>query len=190
MHIFLQGTDENERTALMQRLARGIPLYGFHTTEQARGKGDEVRVYMHHATGRRSCTRENLIGIRAREITVSCLQTLGHMAEKLLTGIPAGSVVVMNQLDFMCTQSPAFRSAAQHILDGGNTVLATGGECKTKFHQELFQREDMYVYPIEKGTRQSVYEAIIADMMCHAPESPLLHSYYERMLQTGGRNIV
>ncbi len=135
MHILIVGSNGVGKSTLIRRLLENVPLpvYGFRTEKvaPARGGGPE-RVYIHNISGKRAYTQYNLVGT-----CTNCHSTrypaAFERAVPHFCGIPAGSIVLMDELGVMESDARAFCAAVLECLDGDNLVIAAVRDKKSPF---------------------------------------------------------
>ena len=82
------------------------------------------------------------------------LDTLGV---RYLTDIPAGSVVVLDEIGSLETASPEFQKAVMRILSGDYTVLAAVKAANTDFLRAVRRHPDCELYIITPDNRDALY---------------------------------
>lgn len=82
------------------------------------------------------------------------LDTLGVW---YLTDIPAGSVVVLDEIGSLETASPEFQKAVMRILSGDYTVLAAVKAANTDFLRAVRRHPDCELYIITPDNRDALY---------------------------------
>lgn len=82
------------------------------------------------------------------------LDTLGV---RYLTDIPAGSVVVLDEIGSLETASPEFQKTVMRILSGDYTVLAAVKAANTDFLRAVRRHPDCELYIITPDNRDALY---------------------------------
>jgi nucleoside-triphosphatase len=134
-HILIVGSNGVGKSALIRRLLGGVPraVYGFRTRMEApAAAGGAAPVHIHGAAGDSACTADNLVGT-CRDGRPTCFPAAFERAVPLLRDIPAGSLVLMDELGVMESEARGFCAAVLECLDGDNPVIAAVRDKSTAF---------------------------------------------------------
>jgi nucleoside-triphosphatase len=127
MHILIVGSNGVGKSTLIRRLLQSVslPVYGFLTKKEppTRAGGAEP-VYIHGVSGERTYTQHNLVGTCTDQRSTRFPEAF-ERAVPYLRGIPAGSIVVMDELGVMESDARAFCAAVLECLDGHSLVIAS-----------------------------------------------------------------
>jgi len=135
MHILIVGSIGVGKSTLIRRLLEDVPLpvYGFLTEKEAPARvGGAEHVYIHGVSGKRTYTQHNLVGTcsncRSTRFPAAFERAVPH-----LRGIPAGSIVLMDELGVMESDARGFCAAVLKCLDGDSLVIAAVRDKKSPF---------------------------------------------------------
>ena len=176
MHILITGQVGVGKTTLIDSILRQVraPVYGFRTKKAGTGPSGEAPVYIHPATGEMVQRADHIVGISSPKGATAYAEVFDGAGLKLLTDIPAGSVVLMDELGFMESGAPAFTEAALRILDGPYHVLAAVKPANTPFLTRVRAHTGALLYTITVENRDDLRERILADLRGNDPDSPFL----------------
>ena len=136
MHILIVGNNGVGKSTLIRRLIEHIPLpvYGFVTEkEDSACVGGTEHVYIHGISGKRTYTQDNLVGTCTNCHSTRFPETFNR-AVPHLCDIPAGSIILMDELGVMESDARDFCAAVLKCLDGGNSlVIAAVRDKKSSF---------------------------------------------------------
>lgn len=135
MHILIVGSDSAGKSRLIRRLLEEVPLpvNGFLTEkEDPASAGGAQHVYIHGTSGKHAFTRDNLVGTCTNRRSTRFPEAFDR-AVPLLRDIPAGSIVLMDELGTMESDARYFCAAVLKCLDGENLVIAAVRDKKTPF---------------------------------------------------------
>ena len=178
MHIFLVGEPGVGKSFLIERLLQLVqqPVYGFRTKKREEAGGLGFKVYIHPAGGPVVYGDDNTVGIH--DGTGGGMRAVGAVFETVgvghLTGIPASSVVLMDELGFLESSAPAFCRAVLEVLDGPYQVLAAVKPLDTPFLRSVRAHPGAQIYRITEENRDALYATIQADLRGNAPGSPFM----------------
>ena len=135
MHILIVGSNGVGKSTLIRRLLEGVPLpvYGFLTEKEAPVRaGGAESVYIHSVSGKRTYTQHNLVGTCSDHHSTR-FPAAFERAVPHLRGIPAGSIVLMDELGVMESDARGFCAAVLECLDGNTLVIAAVRDKKSPF---------------------------------------------------------
>jgi nucleoside-triphosphatase THEP1 len=126
MHILIIGSNGVGKSTLLRRLLENVPLplYGFLTEKEAPARvGAAEHVYIHRISGKRTYTQHNFVGTCSNHHSTRFPAAFDR-AVPHLCGIPAGSIVLMDELGVMESDARGFCAAVLECLDGDSLVIA------------------------------------------------------------------
>lgn len=135
MHILIVGSNGVGKSTLIRRLLQNVtaPVHGFLTKKEAPTRaGGAEPVYIHGVSGKRSYTQHNLVGTCTDQRSTRFPEAF-ERAVHYLRGIPAGSIVVMDELGVMESDAHTFCASVLECLDGDNLVIASVRDKKSPF---------------------------------------------------------
>jgi nucleoside-triphosphatase len=135
MHILIVGSNGVGKSTFIRRLLEDVPLpvHGFMTQKEAPAHaGGAEPVYIHGVSGRRSYTHDNLVGTCTDQHSTRFPEAFDRAVD-YLRGIPAGSIVIMDELGVMESDARAFCAAVVECLDGDSLVIASVRDKESPF---------------------------------------------------------
>ncbi len=135
MHILIVGSNGVGKSTLIRRLLKDVPLpvYGFLTEKEAPAPiGSAEHVYIHSVSGKRTYTQHNLVGTCTNCRSTRFPATF-ERAVTYLCDIPAGSIVLMDELGVMESEAHGFCAAVLECLDSDSLVIAAVRDKKSPF---------------------------------------------------------
>jgi nucleoside-triphosphatase len=135
MHILIVGSNDVGKSILIRRLLErvSLPAYGFLTKKEAPAQaGGPEPVYIHGVSGERTYTQDNLVGTCTDHHSTRFPEAFDRAAH-YLRGIPAGSIVVMDELGVMESDARDFCAAVLDCLDDDSLVIASVRNKKSSF---------------------------------------------------------
>lgn len=164
MHIFLEGESHVGKTTLIHKLLENIPqekVYGFYTQKVSVISGSEETggIYIFSARQRANynyCIATfNTVG--CFNIDTSVFETYGL---SLLSSIPEGSIVVMDELGFLENNAPKFCEQVLKVLDEKVTVIGVVKRKNTAFLNKVRRHPFVQIYAVTKENREAVLQDI------------------------------
>lgn len=164
MHIVVSGAKQTGKSTLIERLLAQctVPVYGFLTRTTARRADGFHSIYLYPAHSmERPMTEENHVGdCNSRQRTVNA-DVFTNLGVKYLEH-PDGGIIVMDELGFMETASPAFCEAVLSCLDGDTPVLAI---CKNRSDVDFLNKVRCHPkvrnYTITQENRDDLFELLL-----------------------------
>ena len=165
-HILLCGERHSGKTYLTERLLREcrVPLYGFMTKIMVTREDGYHEIYMFPA-GKTdgAMTEENHVGnCNTRQRTVN-LQVFDNLGVRLLREARSDGIIVMDELGFMESGSPAFCQAVLERLDGDIPVLATvkAGGVDVEFLRRVRSHPKAELYMLCPERLEELYNTLL-----------------------------
>ena len=141
MHVLITGPRGVGKSTLIRRVTEelGRPVFGYETKKEdslARpGKGSPV--YIYPAGEERRRTEENLVGWCENRCSEVFPAAFDRFAPRLLAPVPAGCVVVLDEIGVLESASEAFCEAVLRLLDGDAPVIAAVKDKITPFLERV-----------------------------------------------------
>ncbi len=162
MKIMLCGDIDSGKSTLIRKLLEdmGKPPKGYITVRMPAVDGVS-KVYLYDIANPPERVEDAAVIItienEVREKHPELLDTLGV---QYLTDIPAGSVVVLDEIGSLESASPEFQKAVMRILSGDYTVLAAVKAANTDFLRRVRSHPDCELYIITPDNRDALYEQL------------------------------
>lgn len=162
MKILLCGDIDSGKTTLIQRLLKDIatPPKGYITVRLPEVCGVS-KVYLYDIANPPARVEDAavIMALRGDEVErrPELLDTLGV---EYLSNIPAGSLVVLDEIGSLESASPEFQKAVMRILSGDYRVLAAVKAANTDFLRRVRSHPDCELYIITPRNRDELYEQL------------------------------
>lgn len=167
MHILIVGETGVGKSTLIGKLLNKIesPVYGFLTEKTGADTDGLAKVYIHPANGAKTYPDTNIVGICSSKGAEARAEVFERVGAPLLTGIPAGAAVLMDELGFMESSAPLFCDRVLQILDGPYFVIAAVKPMNTPFLMQVRSHPKARVYNIDIDNRETLFERILSDLL-------------------------
>jgi nucleoside-triphosphatase len=176
MHILIVGSNGVGKSTLIRRSLENVslPVNGFLTKKEAptRVGGDEP-VYIHSVSGERSYKQDNLVGTCTDHHSTRFPEAF-ERAVHYLRGIPAGSIVLMDELGVMESDAHGFCAAVLKCLDGDSLVIAAVRDKKSPFLDAVRAHPRARCFFINPENRDALFLEVKAflDAIINASDHP------------------
>lgn len=176
MNVLIVGEIGIGKSTLINELLQNVrqPVFGFRTEKTKWDASGNTKVHIHPASGEKIYSDENVVGVGTSKDAQACVDVFDTLGVRLLTNIPAESVVLMDELGFIESNAPIFCNAVTRILDGSHFALAAVKTKSTPFLEKVRSHQDALVYTITIDNRDSLYEQILYDLSRLDSTSPFL----------------
>ena len=166
MHILIVGRIGVGKSTLIRRILEDVPLpiHGFLTQKEAPSHaGGAEPVYIHRVSGERTYTQDNLVGTcsncHSTRFPVAFERAVPH-----LCGIPAGSIVMMDELGVMESDAAGFCAAVLKCLDGDNLVIAAVRDKESPFLEAVRAHPKARCFLVTPENRDVLFHEVKAFM--------------------------
>lgn len=159
MKILLCGDINSGKTTLIQRLLADMSAAprGYITVRMPEVDGVS-NVYLYDIANPPERVEDAAVIMAISDTgTEKHPERLGTLGVRYLTDIPAGSVVVLDEIGSLETASPEFQKAVMRILSGDYTVLAAVKAANTDFLRAVRRHPDCELYIITPDNRDALY---------------------------------
>jgi nucleoside-triphosphatase len=165
MKVVIIGAVGSGKSTLIQRLAAVIPIkpHGFATGRSPANGSGTATVHINRFGGDKLFITENQIGNCSSETGTGLPEGFEKAGIPLLAGLPPKSFVIMDEIGFMESCSPAFCRAVLDILEGDYQVLAAVSSKDTPFLRLVRTHSEVKVYEINEQNRDRLFEQILDD---------------------------
>lgn len=161
MNMLFCGEIGVGKSTLIQKLLDTLnePVYGFYTVKAPFANDGQSRVYLHKAgVFPRLFTDENCIGICADDKRIPRPWVFDSLGNAILENIPAGSVVVMDELGVLESRSPVFCQRVISVLDGPYRVLGAVKTADTPFLNSVRSHRNCRTHHITPQNRDVLFD--------------------------------
>ena len=159
MKILLCGDINSGKTTLIQRLLADMSAAprGYITVRMPEVDGVS-NVYLYDIANPPERVEDAAVIMAISDTgTEKHPERLDTLGVQYLTDIPAGSVVVLDEIGSLETASPEFQKAVMRILSGDYTVLAAVKAANTDFLRAVRRHPDCELYIITPDNRDALY---------------------------------
>ncbi len=159
MKILLCGDINSGKTTLIQRLLADMSAAprGYITVRMPEVDGVS-NVYLYDIANPPERVEDAAVIMAISDAgTEKHPERLDTLGVRYLTDIPAGSVVVLDEIGSLETASPEFQKAVMRILSGDYTVLAAVKAANTDFLRAVRRHPDCELYIITPDNRDALY---------------------------------
>ena len=177
MHILITGVPGAGKSTLINKILQQVktPVFGFRTKKAEEDADGNATVYIHPAVGEYTYSERNAVGLSSSKGAVAYPEIFESEGVKLLSGIPAGSVVLMDELGFMESQAAKFCEMVMKVLNEPYYVIAAVKTMNTPFLESVRTHKMGSVYLVTADNRDSLHDQIMTDLRRLDPASPLLN---------------
>ena len=123
MNIVICGCTGSGKSTAIKRILAALrePVYGFWTEKLAPDEDGSAPVYLHGC--REPLCYSHRIGLCTNRHATGYPEVFDEAGVRFLTGIPAGALVLMDEIGVMENCAAAFQKAVFETLDGDYRVL-------------------------------------------------------------------
>ena len=160
-HILIVGRNGVGKSTLIRALLSAItaPIDGVITKKEAPGPDGFCPVYIHRYGKQRCYSPENLIGKCREGKSVAFPEAFERFAEA--TVFPPDSVIVLDELGFLESNSPVFTGAVLRLLDDAPFVIAAVRDKQTAFLDAVRAHPRAGCHPITEENRDALTERLL-----------------------------
>ncbi len=165
MHILICGEVGVGKSTLINTLLKDIPVkYGF-ITKIEREKPDAdgtMYVYMHSPADKtRAYTKDNCVGSckAVKGSSKSFEHVFNTLGVRLLSNIPKGSIVLMDEIGFMERNSKLFLDKIEDVFNSDCTVIAAIKPKHLPYLDRLRSRSDVSLFYLKKTNRDDILKS-------------------------------
>lgn len=164
MHTLIVAPKGTGKSALIRRLLDGVdaPVFGFETVKEDALTADErgAPIYIYPAGGPRERSAENLLGYCVAGSPTKLPGGFDRFAPRLAAPCPPGALILMDELGFMESQSPAFCAAVLARLDGDAPVLAAVRDLDVPFLEAVRSHPNCRCFRLTEDNADALYPEI------------------------------
>lgn len=165
MHTLIVGERGVGKSTLIHRVLAELecPVAGFETKKETSLATEEKGspVYIYDAGREHTHTAENLLGWCKNKHFDSRVEVFDRYAPKLRAPVPAGSIILLDELGFMESQAEEFCAAVMELLDGDVPVIAAVKYKDTPFLQAVRSHPKAKCFWIDAQNRDELYAEVL-----------------------------
>ena len=165
MHTLIVGERGVDKSTLIGRVLNALdrPVYGFETKKED-SLADELRgspVYIYDAWQERVRTTGNLVGYCKNHRFDAAAEVFDRFAPKLRKPVPAGGIVLLDELGFMESQAEEFCSAVLDLLEGDIPIIAAVKNKHTPFLEAVQSHPKAKCFYITEENRDELFPQVL-----------------------------
>lgn len=122
-NLILIGRGSRAKSSLIDALL--TPQYGFRTRKYPPAEDGWSPIYLHGFTELQTCSQDQLVGRCKNHHSQRIGGAFDRIGVPFLENIPAGAVVVLDELGFLEQDDLLFQQAVFRLLDGDYRVLVS-----------------------------------------------------------------
>ena len=162
MHVLIVGPKGSGKSTLIRRLvqALGKPVWGYETRKED-GAADAQLGSPIFLTQWGSIAEPIVVGYCKNRHAQALPEGFCRFAPRLLQP-PRGHLVVLDEIGFLESASPAFCQGILHLLDGDQPVLAAVRDKPGPFLDQVRSHPNVRCFAITPENRETLLEEILA----------------------------
>lgn len=122
-NLILIGRGSRAKSSLIDALL--TPQYGFRTRKYPPEENGWSPIYLHGFSQPQVCSQEHLVGRCKNHHSDRIAGAFDRIGAPLLENIPAGAIVVLDELGFLEQEDLLFQQAVFRLLDGDYRLLVS-----------------------------------------------------------------
>ena len=176
MHALIVGANGTGKTTLIHRVLQTLlrPVSGFETVKEdvlADGiHGSPIHIYEignpHHPSP------ENLVGYCRDKKAVPICDGFERFAGQFSPQIVSGSIIVMDEIGFLESQSPLFCQMILSLLDGSIPIIAAVRDKDRPFLNTVRSHPQAHCFFLTLENREAVFREVLEFMNSQLEEFP------------------
>ena len=165
MHTLLIARPDSGKSDLIKQIIShiGTPVFGYETIKEdslaEEGKGSPIYIY---EIGKPHDRRiDNLAGYCLDHHAATFPEAFDRFAPKLQVSVPAGHLIVLDEIGSMESKSPAFCVAILALLDGSVPVIAAVRDKDTPFLNTVRSHPNCKCFYLTSDNRERIFAEVI-----------------------------
>ena len=161
MNLILLGNSGSGKTSAIKKILQHFdePIYGYWTEKLVPDEDGTCPVVMHG--NMEPFSFQHLIGSCKDHHAMRCPEVFDEAGVRFLSGIPEGSLVLMDEIGFMEDHAEKFKEAIFRILDGNYRVIAAVRDKETTLLNQIRNHPKSHCIPAgEVRTDEAVFSCV------------------------------
>ena len=159
MNLLITGKSGSGKTTAIYRILQELqePVYGFWTKKYYKNADGKAPVYLHDCRKQLCFCRNNMVGLcvdRGADCFPEVFDSAGVIA---LKDIPAGSIVLMDELGFMENDAKLFQKQVLDILNRNYRVIAAIKDRSTPFLDAVRSQSNVILKNVDETKTDEFY---------------------------------
>ncbi len=163
-HTLIVGPRQVGKSTLIHRVLAEVdmPLFGFETKKENALAHPELGspIYIYDAGAEHVQTEANLLGYCKNHRSNPYVEGFDRYAPRLRQPVPAGHLVLLDELGFMEARSEEFCSAVMALLDGDAPVIAAVKDKDVPFLNQVRSHPKCRCFYITEENRDALFEEV------------------------------
>lgn len=166
MHALIVGPRGVGKSTLIRRVLENVdmPVFGFESKKEIRLEDPEKGspVYIYEAGKPHVQSAENLVGYCKKHRMAPLPSGFDRFAPKLTGPVPAGHLVLMDEIGFLEATSEPFCAAVLGLLDGDTPVIAAVKDKDIPFLEAVRSHPNCRCFFITEENRDELFAEVLA----------------------------
>lgn len=176
MHALIVGANGTGKTTLIRRVWQTLqrPVIGFETVKED-ALADAIHgspIHIYEAGKPHHPSRANLVGFCRDRKAVPICDGFEGFARQFSPQMDSGSIIVMDEIGFLESQSPLFCDMILSLLDGNRPVIASVRDKDRPFLNSVRSHPNARCFFLTPENRDALFREVLEFMNNQLEELP------------------